>query len=363
MELDTASSDRRRLIVVAAAIFWPFLGFAQGTLMVRSMAGEGLDIPLEPYILWQTLVLGSWALLTPPIVWFAWRWPIASRSARNLLLNTLPALVIVLVHLLVTAAVTHWVAPMEWAARESILDGFLMNLRTRFVVDSIVVAGIIAIVNWIRESDRSRRRELVNARLEASLAQAELRALQLQIQPHFLFNTLHSISGLIREHRDTEAIDAIAALSDLLRHVLDNEAGQEITLEDELDLVDRYLEIQQARFGERLRVGRQCDSSADRAMVPSLILQPIVENAVSHGIAKRPEGGLLEIGIERIGASLRMTVSNEGPPFEPGVRRVGLANTASRLAMLHGDAASLDIENVAGRVVVTITLPFRESVT
>ena len=206
-------------------------------------------------------------------------------------------------------------------------------------------------------------RALKASRLETRLAEAQLQALQRQLHPHFLFNTLNAISALM--HRDVEAADQmLARLSDLLRIALDQRGAQEVALKDELEFLEKYLEIEQTRFGDRLVVRYDVEAETLDAQVPNLILQPLVENSVRHAVAVRIEPGLIEIRARRVGTNLELSVHDNGPgllqdpghargqegrragqhPLPPGalVRRVAAVEprrTAGRRAHRHRDAA------------------------
>ena len=189
---------------------------------------------------------------------------------------------------------------------------------------------------------------------------AELRALHAQVQPHFLFNTLQSISTLI--HRDQTAADRMLTdLSELLRLSLRTSASQEVPLRDELGFLDRYLDIMRVRFGDRLRIAVEAPEDVRTALVPSLVLQPIVENAITHGMADRPDVGRVAVRARRHGRSLWLEVSDDGPglsaPASEG-NGIGLANTRERVARLYGAAGSVELLTDHG-LTVRIAIPFR----
>jgi LytS/YehU family sensor histidine kinase len=193
------------------------------------------------------------------------------------------------------------------------------------------------------------------------LAQAQLAALRLQLEPHFIFNALNAVTGLIREKKDNEAITTIAALGDLLRRVTDSSERQLVALEDEVDFLCKYLEIQQLRFADRLRCRLEIPAGLARAQVPDFILQPLVENAIKHGIAKRAKGGALRVSAARDGETLTLSVFNEGPALAAsGQQGVCLSNTRLRLQALYGAAQSLLLHDVEQGVLATVTLPYRE---
>jgi two-component system, LytTR family, sensor kinase len=231
---------------------------------------------------------------------------------------------------------------------------------------------IIVLAHLVIFQHRAKTRELRAAQLETRLARAQLDMLKMQLQPHFLFNTLNAISTLM--HRDTKtAEEMLAGLSDLLRLALDNAAVQEVALKSELEFTGRYLELEQVRFADRLKVKFQIDPETLDAMVPNMVLQPLVENAVRHGIASRDRAGMIEVASRREGDELHLTVRDDGPGLPTGFnwqngngsstskkQGLGLGNTRARLQQLYGSGHSLQLSNaVGGGLMVNITLPYR----
>jgi two-component system, LytTR family, sensor kinase len=225
---------------------------------------------------------------------------------------------------------------------------------------------ILAVAHALDYYQESQERELRTSELERHLAQARLQALQMQLNPHFLFNTLHAISALM--HKDVEDADRmIARLSELLRYALESTDAQEVPLRQELAFLDRYLEIEKARFGDRLCVRKQIEPLTLDAQVPNLILQPLVENAIRHGIephskrgeiglSARHENGALHIEVRDNGRGLN---SDEGP-LEEGV---GLSNTRARLAELYGAGHRFELQNASeGGLIVHLSIPYRSEV-
>jgi two-component system LytT family sensor kinase len=207
-------------------------------------------------------------------------------------------------------------------------------------------------------------RQAVNAaRLQAQLAQAQVQSLKMQLHPHFLFNTLNSISALVRDHPET-AETMIARLSDLLRRTLESTSTQEIALRQELEFLRLYLDIEQARFEDRLSVQFNIDPDALNAMVPNMILQPLVENAIRHGIANRVEKGEICISARRRGGDLLLKVADNGTGLSPSSvlsikQGVGLASTKGRLERLYGARQALQLEAPdGGGFVARIVVPF-----
>jgi LytS/YehU family sensor histidine kinase len=206
--------------------------------------------------------------------------------------------------------------------------------------------GLVGVAHALRFYERSKIREVREAELESRLAQARLEALRMQLNPHFLFNTLNSIASLIQEE-PAAAEEMIEALSELLRLTLNSTDRQEITVREELQFLDRFLHIEQTRFGNRLRVEKVVDAGALDALVPILILQPLVENAVRHGIENQIAPGTVRISVERCGKTLRLGVVDDGRGLKAqhdGLKEgVGLNNTRARLKELYGGKGVLEV--------------------
>lgn len=222
------------------------------------------------------------------------------------------------------------------------------------------IAGMSHAAFFAREAHR---RELRSAQLEKHLVEAQLQTLQRQLQPHFLFNTLHAISALM--HRDVEAADRmLTRLSDLLRMTLDTVGRQQITLKDEVDFLRKYLQIEQTRLGDRLTVQWEIDGETLDCLVPNLVLQPLVENAIKHGIALKSEGGTLRIRARHEGQMLWMEVEDDGlGPSESGLQSlktgIGLSNTRARLSHHYGANYRFEFHKRVGAFAVVIVLPWR----
>jgi signal transduction histidine kinase len=247
--------------------------------------------------------------------------------------------------------------------------GFLPLLLGEIHLDIAIYWILLVLVQWRESRRRLREREreagrlaLQASELEARLARAQLDSLKMQLQPHFLFNTLHSVSALI--HEDDEAADLmIARLSDFLRLVIEHAGAQEVALVQELDFLQRYLEIQQVRFQDRLHVSLDVAPDALDAMVPNLVLQPLVENAIRHAVEPRSAGGHVRISATRHGEALRLSVRDDGPGLRHGPSPgagLGISNTRARLEHLYGERQALEIgDHPEGGVLVTVTFPWR----
>jgi len=223
--------------------------------------------------------------------------------------------------------------------------------------------GIAFYREWRTGQQVTNELRVANARLETRLVRASLDALKMQLHPHFLFNTLNSITGLIRNHRTREAEDMVAGLGELLRRSLDHRQESMETVESEIAFLRRYFEIESIRFQDRLRVEFDLAPDCLNARVPSLILQPLAENAMKHGISKDPAAQLLRISARRDQDRLVLTVYNDGPALshDDVILRhgIGVQNTTARLKMLYGDNARFFLRNVGPQgVAAEITLPF-----
>jgi two-component system, LytTR family, sensor kinase len=239
---------------------------------------------------------------------------------------------------------------------------FLIELRGSLIFDLIAYCGMCGVLYALSARERIRAQEMTATRLEAQLARSQLEALRAQLQPHFLFNTLNAISMLARKGETDGAVRMLAGLSDLLRLALASVGKAEVPLRFELDFLERYLALQQIRFSDRLQVRMRISPEALDARVPSLVLQPLAENAVLHGLSPQNEGGLLEIGAERSGRDLVLSVRDTGGGLRPEAERhggVGLHNVRARLAVLYPDAHRFTLENhPQGGTLAVVRIPF-----
>jgi len=348
------------------------LFFAGGSFIGLFFAvQEWFTHPVQnPPVSWArqlTSELGFWYAWTAliPVIWFlARRFPLEStRLARSLLLH-IPAAGLFAVAQPLLQVLIVWIIR---AFSEPLMVIFTRRSHSMFGISfGVAMYWLILIASHaIQYQARLRAGELKTSQLEAQLAQAQLNALKMQLHPHFLFNTLHSISALL--HGDVEAADRmVARLGDFLRLTLDHSEDQEVTLEQELEFLRCYLDIELTRFQDRLGVDLDIDPGALAAQVPNLILQPIVENAIRHGIASRIEPGRIGIYGERRGDRLRIQVRDDGPGFASndegnGFREgIGLSNTRARLARLYGADHVVELKNGAeGGAIVTLEIPFR----
>ena len=344
------------MTALAPLLAWLALALFDATQTVVSMHAMGMQHD------WWTLFFvtmaswGVWAAATPFLLELLRRFPLPSRLVCNWTVHVLACLAIGAAWAAWASMLEHTANPFAYAKGP---DPFMPLLKSKFLgnlVGNVILYGAIATlsVTFATRQRLSQQREL--------LAQAQLAALRLQLEPHFIFNALNTVTGLIREKKDNEAIATVAALGDLLRRVTDGSERQFVALEDEVDFLYKYLEIQQLRFAERLRCKLDIPPALLRATVPDFVLQALVENAIKHGIAKRARGGELRVTAARQGEILTLTVFNEGPALAGGCLDggVGLSNTRQRLQALYGEAASLTLRDTVKGVLAAVTLPYRE---
>lgn len=357
----------RRRLLKFALIFggWTLFGlfFTSQEYLRMAYAGRPVDVGrLSAGWLGSAYV---WAILTPFVFYLARRFPLESgRLLRNVPIHCAASVLFSLLELIVFVLI----APL--IGLPPLRNSFSATLTTVFIIEVHfnlltywAVLGLSLALDYYR---RYRERELKASQLEARLAQAQLQVLKMQLHPHFLFNTLHAISTLM--HRDVEAADRmIARLSDLLRISLETVGVQEVPLKQELEFLGKYLEIEQTRFHDRLRVQMSIEPETLDARVPNLILQPLVENAIRHGLVSRAPAGRIEIHARRENGALQLEVRDNGRGL-PGEGQealkegLGLSNTRARLKQLYGAEHRFNLCNApGGGFIVSLAIPFSES--
>jgi len=344
-----------------AWMFWGLLWSAQQVAYSRLGASP---ISLGRGLLLQMPLAVAWALVTPGIVRLGRRWPL--EGPRRFLHGA--------GHLLASAAVVYAFSVL-YAANVQLVRGLppdaapllqrSLRLFTVWVLsDALLYWAVLVIDYGVRQYRVARVEELHAAQLETQLAAARLEALKMQLHPHFLFNALHTIGTLVRTGASDLAVRVVAGLGDLLRRILDDATTQSVPLRQELDLLRAYLDIEQVRFSDRLQVEFHVEPATLDASVPHLILQPLVENALRHGIEADAQAGRLTVTAWRVVDRLVLVVRDDGrgvPGEDGGGRRgVGLANTRDRLAQLFGPDFTLTVDPApGGGTTAQITIPFQ----
>ena len=347
--------------IIAASAFWTIYGLLTGFQVWISMINHGHYVPR--LVGYYVLVWEAWLAFTGLIVWLTKRWPILPLRRTNLLVHILAAIVLGISHSLYWIGLTALTQPFDRMTPEFFgpdVVRFAMSFSlARLPVEIILYAAVLAAVVASEYYQRFREREVRAAQLEVSLMNAQLQALELQIQPHFLFNTLNAISSLVRTNRQQDAIAMIAGLSDLLRYTLDHAGNQSVSLDEESGMLRRYLEIQRARFPDRLTFGIDIASEVRHAAVPTLILQPLAENAIRHGVARSAGPGAVQLRAFRREGQLQIEMFNTGQ-LRIDREGIGLRNTRERLRQLYGEAQRFDLRDVGNGVLASLSIPCRE---
>lgn len=349
---------------------WATLGAFDATQTIVSMRAQGMHHDWVKVFITETFTWVPWVLATPFVIRLGRRFPPANLNPAVWLMHVAVIIAIVIV----TGA---WSALLEmllqpWKpdfATSPYLQAWASKSNGNLVPALIVYAFILAASYVLDSKARLAVQRTDAARLNEQLSAARLNALQRQIEPHFIFNTLNAVVGLVRERKNDAAVSMLVNLSDFLRKVATEFGDHEVALGQEAETLGKYLKIQEVRFAERLKLELRVPPELARARIPSLILQPLVENAIKHGIAKRVQGGALCVDAARVKNRLILSVYNDGPLLDavdgaaerakPGI---GLANLRTRLALLYGGDFDLRLENHAGTgVKASVTLPYRES--
>lgn len=352
---------KKRFWLNYAAVFGAFLVvvffFTGAKSLTGYVKGGVADVP-GAFIV-SCIDFLPWALFTPLIVWLLHRFPLQKKDLRQSLgVHFLAALFFSLLKNFLYVWYVYYGKPYGPPSFGAYLVYFLKLLPWNVLYYTIIV-GVFYILDYSR---RAREREIQATKLEAQLSKAQLDVLKMQLHPHFLFNTLHAISALVRDNPDAADL-MIGRLSDLLRLSLENRDRHHVPLKEELDFLKIYLEIETTRFQDRLRVHLEIDPETLDVLVPNLILQPLAENAIRHGIAPRKEGGDLSIRAAMAEGKLCLEVADNGNGLDPAKSKktkkgIGLTNTRERLRQMYGESHRFVVKNGSERGVrVIIELP------
>ncbi len=357
----------RFTVIAAAAVFMGFLLTVELYFHMRAemlFAGEGeRDWDLVAMAVPQFGRAAMWAMLAPLILRLREKMPLErGRWVGGILFHLVGSVVVMATFYLgrIWSHTLFFPEEGESGFWEIALNGF----HGRNMVDMAFYWGVVAFGYSFEIYRKYKNEELKAVQLEARLIETELKALRQQMHPHFLFNTMNTIAVLVREGRNADAVSLLARLSALLRMSLDNTGVPEVTLQQELDFLAHYIEIQKTRFSDRLNVRMEIDPQALSARIPNLLLQPIVENAILHGVAPKSEPGHVDVRARVEGDRLHLEVCDDGPGIVNGAGRkkegVGLANTRERLEKIYGSRMQLTLNSEPGcGVLVQIVLPYR----
>jgi two-component system, LytTR family, sensor kinase len=347
------------------ASIWLAVGLFDATQTVFTMRAEGMHHDWTHLFITTLLAWLVWAPATPVVVRLGRRYPpVQWRPYSTWLVHLAACGTLCFLSALWNAGAEELLNP--WAVSSAPFAHLALKTFYNSLVSSALLYIIILAISYVLDSrDRLARQQTETARLNEQLTKAQLSALRRQIEPHFLFNSLNAIAGLVRERRNDAAVSMIAGLSDFLRRVLEDSNRQQVPLSEEIEFLQKYLDIQKVRFAERLQLSVDVPSELLPAQVPSLILQPMVENAVKHGIAKRTQGGAIRIAAFRSNGMLTLSVYNDGPKlpadWQDSHSGIGISNARTRLQSLYGDRFELSMQNHdPGGVEATVSVPYKE---
>ena len=371
--MNSVSSDPLRLRpieIIGIVAAWTFVGLMAAAGRVVDPRGPLLSSELNKALIVLSFIeYAIWALLTFPIVWVTTRMDATAdaRIRRRVALVVLGLGIAIAVDSALRLVRNELLerTPLGAAFRaSSVSEGLLaFQFLDDFMIYLLILGTGLTRNYFIRYRDRlgeTRRLHAEAADLRAQLAEARLAALRSRLNPHFLFNTLNAVAALVE--RDPPGVRRmLARLGELLRFSLDESNDQEITVDREVELVRRYLDIMEVRFQGRLETNLTIDDAVKSALVPTLILQPLVENAFKHGVSMIEETGIVSVDARRDGADLVLTVTDNGPgPVSPNGSGEGVANTRKRLHELYGDQQRFELRSASpdGGAVVTVRLPY-----
>jgi two-component system LytT family sensor kinase len=345
-------------------IIWFGIGLFSASQTVYILHAQGLHYAGLRLFLTEILGFVPWALATPLIQRLGRQFsPLRWRS-----LTTWAVHLVAFAGIAIASAV--WLAAIEglinpWPMAEGpgpfgrVFVGMLYNRGLENVVLYVLILATSSLLDW---RERLAYQQTETARLGEALAKAQLYALRRQFEPQFLLEAMNSISCLIRENNNEAAATAVEQVNDFLQRLLSESDRQEVALGEEMDFVQKYLDMQKLRFAERLQLDMQIPRELLSAQLPTLVLQPLAENAVKHGIAKRAQGGTIRISACRLNDMLNLTVYNDAPKHRAGpTSGIAVANVRSRLQRLYGDKFELHMrDQESGGVEVSLSVPFRQ---
>jgi hypothetical protein len=345
-------------------MIWLAIGAISAVQVVGGLAALGWHYDWVKLFFTTAASWLIWAAATPVILAMSRRFPLVRPwNKRNFAVHLAAAFVISVVRIAWAAALEWAINPLDFQPVRSYRVQFLTLTYMQFHTGLIIYGATVAIDSIIDSIRRLAHREAESARLASALAKAQLDALRRQMEPHFLFNTLNGISGLVREKRNDAAVEMIAGLSDLLRRVLEDSTRQLVPLAEEVSFLESYIELQTMRFGDRLKVTVDIPIELYGALVPPLVLQPLVENAIIHGIGKLVDGGEIRVTAREAEGGLTIHLYNDGPALSlagTGGTGLGLSNTRGRLVTLCGEGSSVELRNGDQTGIETILkLPYR----
>ncbi|HSB10095.1 MAG TPA: histidine kinase [Blastocatellia bacterium] len=364
---------KRGTIWVSFFLLWLALGvFSAGAVLVELPPIRRVGPPPPGTLsyawrafLYQLAIWLAWVVLAPAALWLRRRWPLERGAFKRALPVHLAAVILLCALHSGMVPLTRWLImqtgqPLAELQLSLLLTYWWLRDLPFAALFYGLILGIGSALDYYRQF---RERQLRASQLEAQLARAELQMLKMQLHPHFLFNTLNGITGLVRDNDNAAAVQMLVGLSDLLRQTLDNAGKQEVRLGEELEWLELYLKLQQVRFSDRLQVSITAQPETLDALVPNLITQPLVENAIRHGLAPRARPGSVSLSARHDDGRLELTVCDDGVGLPEGWRLasskgLGLLNTEARLRQLYGGDFVFEVRNREhGGVEALLTIP------
>jgi signal transduction histidine kinase len=349
------------------AAIWSGVGLIDASQTVFPMRAQGMQ---HAWVrLFVTLVVSwlPWALATPLVIGLGRRFPpFRGTSVQAITAHAGAVAAIGLISAAWSALLEILLNPWAQSQTPGPFTGLWLSKFSYGLLTSLIVYGFILAVTFVMDSrERMARQQTETARLNEQYSSAQLSALRQQMEPHFIFNALNAISGLVRDNRNDAAVSMIVGLSDFLRRAAEDSNRPQVALAEEVEYLRRYLDIQKVRFADRLQVSVDIPAELLEAPVPNLILQPLVENAIKHGIAKRADGGAIRVTGSRFNDRLSLSVYNDGPclpaDWEATRAGIGLSNLRARLQILYGTGFELSLRTPdTGGVEVLVSLPLKE---
>jgi two-component system, LytTR family, sensor kinase len=354
---------KRFLIILG---IWTLIGLLSHLISLLNYSDDYAD-PAVFWVLlqWNVAQFYTWGFVTPLIVFLLYRFPIErGHIFRSIVIYAPLYGIIHFLWVIIYVSICYSILDVPWNPKPPYLQGLQATFISSFKLNAAVYAAILISLQALIVYRNYQTERLKSAELQTSLAKSQLQVLNTQLNPHFLFNTLTAVSALVYRN-PSEAVECLAELSDLLRVSLSGSHKQETTLRSELDFLHKYVQIQQTLLQSRLKVKWMVSPETLDAEIPNMILQPLVENSIRHGIAPRKNGGTLEIGALLENKKLHLYVKDDGVGFSSDSQSnkgFGLKNTRERLELLYGDEHLLEIrESTNGGAIVDLIIPFKES--
>ena len=342
-------------------VVWATIALISASMLYVTLSSQGSDTSFAAVLIVKLIVWLFWGAVTPLIITLGKKFSIAKNNRLKGILIHLPlSIILTSMNILLYAFIIY----VSSDTQTSVLPLFLGLFLSQFEWYFIIYWAIIIVGYAFEYYEKYKDGELASIKLETELVRSQLKALKMQLHPHFLFNTLNNISALVRQGEQKSAISMLAGISELLRIALAQKDEQEIKLETEIDFIKRYLEIEKVRFTNKLDITYDIEKDTLQSYIPGFILQPVIENAINHGLSKKLSARKLEIAISLKDDYLYIHVYNDGPALEndfdiKNSTGIGLSTTVDRLAQVYHEDYKMNIYNHDKGVKVELMIPFR----